>query len=180
MRRSIAVACAAAIVFIAGAWVVAAAGSSRRDVSPSTPLTSGIMRATRSYWAGPSADYESDSGSIGLVTPLHLSFPSGASYDVVVTVSLDYHTSADDRFVVGLSVRRDSEFGHRVSVTPPQRTISASTVRTSSTATFRLSAVQGGHEYLFSPTVNVSERVGNRSSISSSRVLLVVDATPSG
>jgi hypothetical protein len=97
-----------------------------------------------------------------------------------VTVSLDYHTSADDRFVVGLSVRRDSESGHRVSVTPPQRAISASTVRTSSTATFRLSAVQGGHEYLFSPTVNVSQRVGNRSSISSTRVLLVVDATPSG
>jgi hypothetical protein len=63
-------------------------------------------------------------------------------------------------------------------VIPPDRAISGSTVRTSSTASFRLADVQGGHEYLFSPTVNVSKRVGNHSSISSTRELLVVDATP--
>ena len=180
MRRSVAVVCAAAILLGGGAWAIAAAGSSRTDASLSTPLTSGIMRATRSYGVGPSAEYDFDSGSIGVVTPLRLSFPSGTSYDVVVTVSFDYRTSADDRFVVGLSVRRGSGSGHRESVTPSWRAISASTVRTSSTATFRLSAVRGGHEYFFSPTVNVSQRVGNNSSIASSRVLLVVDATPSG
>jgi hypothetical protein len=114
------------------------------------------------------------------VTPLRLSFPAGTTYDVVVTVSLDYHTSSDDRSVVGLLVRRDSAFGHRESVTPRLRAISASTVRTSTTASFRLSGIQGGHEYWFSPTVNMSHRVGNHASIASSHVLLVVDATPSG
>jgi hypothetical protein len=180
MRRSVAVVCAAAVVVGGGVWAVAAAGSSRGDPSPSTPLTSGIVRATRSYGAGPSAEYDFDSGSIGVVSPLRLSFPSGTSYDVVVTVAFDYRTSADDRFVVGLSVRRDSEFGRRASVTPPRRAIAGSTVRTSSTAAFRISGLRGGRAYWFSPTVNVSETVGNRSSISSSRVLLVVDATPSG
>jgi hypothetical protein len=178
MRRSVAALCAAAVVFGGGVWV-AAAGSPRGNPSASTPLTSGIVRATRSYGVGPAAEYDFDSGSIGVVTPLRLSFPSGTSYDVVVTVAFDYRTSADDRFVVGMSVRRDSEFGHRMSVTPPQRAIAASTVRTSSTAAFRLIGLPGGHAYWFSPTVNVSETVGNRSSIGSSRVLLVVDATPS-
>jgi hypothetical protein len=174
MRRSIAVLCASAIVLGGGAWVVAAV----RTDTPSTPLTSGIKRATRSYGVGPSAVYDFDVGTIGTVMPLRLSFPSGTAYDVVVTVSLDYRTSADDRFVIGLLVRRDSEFGHRESVTPPERAISPSTVRTSSTVAFRLHDLHGGHEYWFSPTVNVSERVGNHSSISTSRVLLVVDATP--
>jgi hypothetical protein len=179
MRRSVAALCAAAVVFGGGVCAVAAAGSPRGDPSASTPLTSGIVRATRSYGVGPAAEYDFDSGSIGVVTPLRLSFPSGTSYDVVVTVAFDYRTSADDRFVVGISVRRGSEFGHRISVTPPQRAIAASTVRTSSTAAFRLIGLLGGHEYWFSPTVNVSETVGNRSSIGSSRVLLIVDATPS-
>jgi hypothetical protein len=180
MRRSVVALCFAAIVIGGGVWAVAAAGSSREDASPSTPLISGLQRATRSYGAGPSAEYDFDSGSIGVVTPLRLRFPSGTSYDVVVTVSLDYRTSADDRFVVGLLVRRDSEFGHRMPVTPPQRAIAGSTVRTSSTAVFRLVGLPGGHAYWFSPTVNVSQRVGNHASIGSSRVLLVVDATPSG
>jgi hypothetical protein len=176
MRRSVAVVCVSAIVLGGGAWVVAA-GPSRSD-RRSTPLTPGIKRATRSYAVGPSADYDFDSGTIGTVTPLQLSFPSGSAFDVVVTVSLDYSTSADDRFVTALLVRRDSEFGHREPATPPERAIAASTVRTSSTVVFRIRHLQGGHTYWFSPTVNVSERVGNHSSISSSRVVLVVDATP--
>ena len=180
MRRSVAVVCTAAAMFGGGVWAIAAAGSSRGDALPSTPLTPGLQRATRSYGAGPSAEYDFDAGSIGVVAPFRLSFPSGTSYVVVVTVSFGYRTSADDRFVAGLSVRRGSEFGNRMSVTPPQRAISASAVRTSSTIVFRLRDLQGGHEYWIRPTVNVSETVGNRSSISSSRVLLVVDATPSG
>jgi hypothetical protein len=129
---------------------------------------------------GPSAQYHFDSGGIGDVAPLHLSFPAGTAYDVVVTVSLDYQTTADDRFVVGLWARRDAEFGHTESVSPAKRPISASTVRTSTTASFRLTDIQGGHEYWFSPTVNVSHRVGNHATITSSNLVLVVELTPSG
>lgn len=179
MRRMISVMCAAAVLFVGGAWAVAAARSSLRTEERAIPLTSGIARATRYYGIGPSADYDFDSGSIGGVVPLRLSFPAGTLYDVVVTVSLDYRTSADDRFVVGVTARRDSEFGQIASVAPKERTISASQARTSTTASFRLSDLQGGHEYWFSPSVNVSRRGGNRASISSNHVLVVVDATPS-
>jgi hypothetical protein len=180
MRRAFAVVCAAAALLGGGVWAVAAAGSSPGAADPATPLTAGITRATHFYGVGPSADYDFDSGSIGTVEPLRLAFPAGTTYEVVVTISLDYHTSADDRFVVGLSVRRDSEFGHRESAAPPKRAISSSTAWTSTTASFRLSNIEGGHEYWFSPTVNVSHRRGNHASIEGTRVLLVVDATPSG
>jgi hypothetical protein len=179
MRRVIAVVCTAAVLFVGGAWAVAAARSSHGTEERAIPLTSGITRATRYYGGGPSADYSFDSGTIGMVAPLRLSFPAGTTYDVVVTVSLDYRTSADDRFVVGMSARRDAKFGHLESVSPKKRAISASQARTSTTASFGLSDLQGGHEYWFSPNVNVSHRGGHWASISCNHVLVVVEATPS-
>src|SRR5687767_784591 len=110
-------------------------------------LTSGIVRAHGSSGAGPAGEWVCALASAGAVTRLRLSFPARTSYDVVVSVAFDYRTSADDRFVVGMVVRRGSEFGHRMPVTPPQRAIAASTVRTSSTAAFRLIGLPGGHEY---------------------------------
>ena len=179
MRRVTAVVCAAAVLFAGGAWAVAAARSSSRTEERAIPLASGIARATRFYGVGPSADYSFDSGSIGGVVPLRVSFPAGTMYDVVVTISLDYRSSPDDRFVVDMGVRRDTEFGHQESVAPEERAISASQARTSTTASFRLSDLEGGHDYWFSPGVNVSHRGGHRASISSNHVLVVVEATPS-
>lgn len=179
MRRVMAVVCAAVVLIVGGAWAVAAARSSHGTEDRAIPLTSGITRATRFYGNGPSAEYDFDSGSIGGVVPLRLSFPAGTTYDVVVTVSLDYRTSSDDRFVVGMTARRDSEFGHIESVSPRERAISRSQARTSTTASFRLSDLEGAHEYWFSPSVNVSHRGGHHASISSNHVLVVVEATPS-
>ena len=178
MRRVIAVVCAAASGVrrrcLGGRGGPVVKGTEERAI----PLTSGVTRATRFYGVGPSADYDFDSGSIGGVVPF-VSFPAGTTYDVVVTVSLDYRTSADDRFVLGMTARRDSEFGHIESVSPRERAISRSHARTSTTASFRLSDLQGGHEYWFSPGVDVSRRGGHRASISSNHVLVVVEATPS-
>lgn len=179
MRRVTAIVCAVVVLLTAGAWAVAAAGSSHGMQEPATSQGAGTIRASRSYGHGPSAEYDFDSGTIGGVAPLRMTLPSGATYDVVVSISLDYRTSPDDRFIVGLSTRRDSKYGPRVPVAPPSRPILASRVRTSTTALFRLSDVPGGHEYWFSPGVNLSERVGNRASIASDHLVLVVDATPS-
>lgn len=179
MRRVITLMCAAAVLLVGGALAVAAPRSSLGTEDRAIPLTPGITRATRFYGGGPSADYSFDSGTIGMVAPLRLSFPAGTTYDVVVTVSLDYRTSADDRFVVGMAARRDSKFGHLASVSPEERAISPSQARTSTTAVFRLSDLPGGHDYWFSPIVNVSHRGGHRASISSNHVLVVVEATPS-
>jgi hypothetical protein len=178
MRRLSRIVGAAVVLLAGGVWAVAEADSPIGTSDRSTAQVTKIVRATRFYGPGPSADYDFDNGNIGTVSALRTTFPAGATYDVVVTISMDYRTSADDGFIVGLWARRGSEYGHRVPVLPSARAISASTGRTSTSAIFRLSDLRGGREYWFSPTVNVSKRVGNHASIWSRHVLLVVDATP--
>jgi hypothetical protein len=126
---------------------------------------------------GPSATYDFDNGGIGEVSALRSTFPNGSDYDAIVTVTLDYKTSPDDRFVTSTLVREGAEFGPIVGATPHARPIEASTVRTATTITYRLTGLTGGAEYWYRPTVNVSHR-DNRASIESHHVLMVVDATP--
>lgn len=176
MRRAITIACAGAVLLVGSAWAVAAANADRTGQRASTQ--SGIIRATRFYGVGPSAQYAGDSGSIGVAPALRLTFPAGATYDVVVTISMDYHTSSGDRTIVSALVRRDAEFGHVMPVLPKARALAEATTRSSTTAMFLLSDLRGGREYRFGPSVNVSHRVGNVASIVTSHVLLVVEATP--
>jgi hypothetical protein len=179
MRRAMAILSATVLLLVGGIWVVAAADPSNGTSDRSMAQVSGTIRATRFYQAGPSAKYDFDYGSIGTVSALRRTLPAGATYDVVVTLSMDYRTSPTDRFIVGLLVRLDAEYGHRVSTEPSVRAIAASTVRTSTTAVFRPSDIRGGHEYWFTPTVNVSHRVGDRAWIGAKHVVLVVDVKPS-
>jgi hypothetical protein len=175
MRRTIAIVLASSVVLGTSIWAGAAARSraANRAVAPAA----GLLRASRWWKVGPSAQYDFDNGVIGQVTPLQVALPEGANYKVVVSVSLDYRTSPDDRFVVGALVRKDAEFGYVVDAFPRQRAVSASSVRTSTTALFQLSGLEGGHVYWISPTVNVSAR-DQKASIVSRHVVVVVDATP--
>ena len=161
-----------------GAWAVAAGSSD--PVATRASTQTGLIRATRFYGVGPSAEYDGDSGSIGSAPDLRLTFPAGATYDVVVTISMDYHTSSGDRTIVLAFVRRDTEFGHVLPVLPKARALAEATTRSSTTAVFRLTDLRGGRVYRFGPAVNVSHRVGNSAWIVTSHVLLVVEATPSG
>jgi hypothetical protein len=178
MRRAITIACAGAMLLVGSAWVVAAAHANRTGERAGTQT--GIIRATRFYGVGPWAEYAGDSGSIGEAPALRLTFPVGVTYDVVVTISMDYHTSSGDRPIVSALVRRDSETGDSVPVLPRSRAIADATTRASTTAVFRLSDLRGGREYWFSPAVNVKHGFGGHASIVSRHVLLVVEATPSG
>jgi hypothetical protein len=178
MRRAITIACAGAALLVGSAWAVAAAHADRTAERAATQT--GIIRATRFYGVGPSAQYDFDNGSIGVAPALRLTFPAGATYDVVVTISMDYHTSSGDRTIVSALVRRDAEYGHVMPVLPNARPLAEAATRSSTTAAFRLSDLRGGREYWFRPAVNVSHRVGNRASIVARHVLLVVEATPSG
>ena len=63
MRRAITIACAGAVLLVGSAWAVAAANADRTGQRASTQ--SGIIRATRFYGVGPSAQYAGDSGSSG-------------------------------------------------------------------------------------------------------------------
>jgi hypothetical protein len=159
--------------------VANAAVKSRTNARETGPATR-LIRATRYWDVGPSATYDFDSGDIGEVRPMRLTFPAGSDYDAVVTLTLDYRTSPpDDRFIAAVGAREGAEFGPVVHATPDQRPIHASTVRSSVTLTFRFSGLNGGTEYWFNPAVNVSDRAGNRASIEAQHVLMVVDATQS-
>jgi hypothetical protein len=177
LRRTVGVTLAAVLLIGAAAWAALAAdGSEERPAR--VPLISGISRATRYYPTGPSADYEFDNGNIGVVPAMVVALPAG-SFDVVITVSLDHRTSRGDRAIVAMSVRRDEEFGPRERVAPTERPLPRSSVSATTTTSFRLKDVAGGHDYWISPTVNISLRDGNRASIATRNVLVVVDAVPS-
>ena len=98
----------------------------------------------------------------------------------MVTISMDYRTSADDTFVVGPLVRRDDRFGPVVNATPEEHAVPTSTTETSSTTVFLINDLAGGHDYFFSPVVNVSDRTGNRATIRTRHVVFIVDAMRSG
>src|SRR5262245_29787294 len=146
-------------IVLAGGGVIAnaavRAGSNARVTGPAPDL----IRTTRGWAVGPSAEYDFDFGSIGVVRPLRLTLPGGQTYDVVFTVSMDYRTSPrPDRFIAGMTVREGAEFGPIVVTTPKARSVGASRVDTSSTLTYQVSGLIGGTEYWISPTVNVSHR----------------------
>jgi len=174
MRKSFVAAITSVALVAGGAWAVAAFGA---DPAVVTGSSQGLIRSTKYWGVGPSASYDFDSGNIGTVAPLRVTLPPGSA-DVVVTISMDYRTSLDDRFVAGLYVRRDRRYGALVPVTPKMRAVSASAARSSATLLFELADLPGGHTYLFFPSVNVSQR-DNKASIEASRVLMTVDSTPS-
>jgi hypothetical protein len=174
-RKAIALAAVVAMLLVWLAVEVATTGTGRAGAAD-TPGTE-VRRATRYYDIGPSAEYDFDSGSIGVVRPLRVSFAAGTTFDVVITIAMNYRTSADDRFVVSPSVRRDGRYGPVVDPRPQARAVAASTKPTGGTTAFLINGLRGGHTYWFFPTVNVSRRVGDHSSITSRHVVFVVDAT---
>jgi hypothetical protein len=165
-------------VAVLATGIVANASVRTHNAAIETGPPAGVIRSTRYWDVGPGADYDFDTGNISTVQPLRLTFPAGASFDAIVTITLGYRTSPPgDRFVASLLVRRGSKYGPVVHPNPDQWPVAASTVRSSVTLTFRLTTLQGGTEYWFSPSVNVSHRDGNKASISAQSVLMVVDAT---
>ena len=176
MRKPWVIGIIACIILASG--VIANAAVRSGTASTETGSPAGLIRSTRYWDVGPGADYDFDSGSITTVQPLRLTFPAGAAYDAIVTMTLAYRTSAPgDRFVASLVVRKGAKYGPVVHPSPNQWPIAASSVRSSVTLTFRLTTLQGGTEYWFSPSVNVSHRDGNKASIAAQSVLMVVDAT---
>lgn len=175
MRKTWIIAAVAVVVIGAAALADAAVRShtSDRVTGPAT----GLIRTTKSWDVGPSAEYGSDFGSIGEVHALRLTLPAGSTYDAVVTVALDYRTSpSPDRFVTRLVVREGERFGPIIASDPNGRPLAVSTSRSSATVTFQMADLQGGIEYWVMPSVNVLYRDTN-ASITSTDVLAVVDAT---
>ena len=170
MRR-VALVVAAVVIALAATLTVIAAG---RDEAPRsvTGPAGDTIRMTRWYPVGPSAEYGLDYGNIGVVDPVMFPLPAG-TYDVVVTLSFDVRTSANDTFDVG--VRGDDG---DVRVAPWHRAVAGTGSWDSTTVAFRARGLDGGATYAFEPWVNASfQRVG-RARITTERLLVVIDATP--
>jgi hypothetical protein len=170
VRRSALVATGIAVLLAATLTVIAAG---RDDAARTVTGPAGdTIRMTRWYRIGPSAVYGLDYGNIGVVDPTMLALPPG-TYDVVVTLSFDARTSANDTFDVG--VRGDDG---EPRITPWHRPIAGTGTWDSTTVVFRAVGLAGDDTYAFEPWVNASfQRVG-RARIVTERLLVVIDATP--
>jgi hypothetical protein len=167
---------AVAVAVIGGAVLADAAVRSHTSDRVTGPAA-GMIRTTKSWDTGPSAEYDYDSGNIGVVNALRLTLPAGTTYDVVITVSLDYRTSPPpDRLVVQVGIREGARYGPNVATDPGGRPVASSASRSSTTITCQ-ARLDGGTEYWIAPAVNVLHRDAH-ARITSTDVLMVVDATP--
>lgn len=126
--------------------------ASRRTATSETPL----IRATQR--TGPwSFGCGSDTCVSSVLDPLDVTTPSGAtSFDVVVTLTLDYRTSAKD---IGLVQLRYRTVGGPHGTMPPRAYPLTSTSRTTTTLTWTLNDLPGnGATYRFTPRIEVEDR----------------------
>jgi hypothetical protein len=142
-------------------------------------LAPGTLRAFRAYGQGPTAIYQRDVGKIGGVLPLDISLPPGGAYDVIVSLSFNYRTKGTATFVIGVDAREGSLWpsGSKVDVSPAERPLHASPLRSATTLMFRMTDLAGGTDYWLTPYVNAYRSANAR--LLTHTVLMVVDATPS-
>jgi hypothetical protein len=134
----------------------------------------GTIRMTRFYERGPSALYGSDFGGIGTVPPLEFPLPAG-TWDIVITLSIEYETTSDEGFVVGVSAPRERP----ATFVPKEWPLPAAVQGRLTTVLFHSAGLEGGRDYSFAPYVNIGFQRTGDAEITSGRVLMVVDATPS-
>ena len=153
----------------AGAGAALAAGSGQHP----TP----VVRAHHYWRAGPSAEYDGDSGGIGGVSPFRVAVPGAAdTYSAVVTVSFDYRAKGPGAFWLRLPVveagAQPGDHGlPSEPVRPATRRLAASPW-TTATAEFVVPRLAGGTSYDLAPTVNAA---GGSNRIATRHVILTID-----
>src|SRR6476619_2275952 len=104
-----------AVIVVGSSGLLAAAGlAAGGPVRTPAP----VDRVQRFYAVGPSAEYESDFGSIGVVDPLHWTVPDDMARTAVVEVSVQYSTKGHGPFVMTMDVR--DAHRHRLTLRPNQ------------------------------------------------------------
>jgi hypothetical protein len=171
-RRSTKLAVASVTVFLLASVFALDGFAGTGTVVPS----SGTVRAVQAYSLGPAASYSGDVGDITVATPFGVSLSSGSTYDVLVTLSMDYEAKGKGTFVVLVDATTGSSSGASVAVWPKARTLDPAQ-RGTVAVTFRLADVAGGVDYWFRPAVNVRHRMGD-AEVDTRNVVAVVDATP--
>lgn len=162
-------------LFVVGALLVIVSvaipvlSASRRTATSETPL----IRATQR--TGPwSFACGGDTCVSSVLDPLNVTTPSGAtSFDVVVTLTLDYRTSAKD---IGLVEMRYRTLGGPHGAMPPKTYPLTSTSRTTTTLTWTLNDLPGnGATYRFTPRIEIEDRGRYGYSIEGGHMVMVAE-----
>lgn len=125
----------------------------------------------RYFREGPGEQCGSDFCGIGVVEPVRVRVPSGR-HAMLVTTSFQYRTSTGDGAALQVGVRREG--GERVAVRPGTRYLAPSTAPTSTTSVSLVRDLQPGATYLVLPGVRLHDAAGERSRVSTAKVLLEV------
>ena len=162
------------LMVLAATAVVAAAAyaGSQRAATHAT----GSVRVLKTYAVGPFADCDFDSCGIGGVSPVTITIPEDTRpYRAVITASLQYHTTAG-AFVIAADIRTLD--GGRLAAFPAERRVRPTTTAATATVVFASPALQPGATYRVDIGANIRGRVGDQARISTSNLVVSVDAKP--
>lgn len=146
------------LLFVVGALLVIVSAAipvlslGRRTATSETPLIRATQRTgSWSFSCG------GDTCVASVLDPLNVTTPSGASsFDVVVTLTLDYRTSAKD---IGLVQMRYKTVGGPRGAMPPKTYPLTSRSRTTTTLIWTLNDLPGnGATYRFTPRIEIEDR----------------------
>jgi len=169
------VAVLATVLAVAGAAVGATGALTGTDRAA---VPTEVVRVSAYYPAGPSAEYGSDYGGIGEVDPVRFRVPDGgASYDAVVTVSLQYRAHGGGPFTFGLRV--EDAAGKPVGARPQGLRLAPAAPPAGTTLRFLVRGLAPGSVYDAAIGVNSAFQTGGgRSVVTTSKVLVTVDLSP--
>lgn len=158
---------------LAGSGGFAAAAATAADDPPQVPAA--VERVHRFYKAGPSAEYGSDWGGIGVVHPLAWRSPEGAAGSAIIEASFQYRTHGAGPFQLSVGVKQVG--GPRVTVRPDHLLLAPAPDGGATTVRFLVADLAGGQDYQAFLGVNSTPPAHGHNKISTRKVVLTVDHT---
>ncbi|MBB6628236.1 hypothetical protein H5V45_12985 [Nocardioides sp. KIGAM211] len=166
---------AAVALALVGGGGYAAAATLAADDAPAVPAA--VERVHAYYRAGPSAEYDGDSGGIGEVRPLRFVVPEGGSRVGVAELSFHYRTRGAGPFYVSVNIGDGADTN--LTVRPDEQFLAPAPDGGTATVRFLPPELAGGDTYAAYPAVNSAFPGGARKNvIRTNKVLLTVDLTP--
>jgi hypothetical protein len=173
MRRTLII-CAALVATAAASVSIARATSTSSPTAH--PQLARSVHLVRSFGAGPTMSLGGGAASATAPDWVTFRLPTSAStYGATITISLGYRTTGSLTYAVSAELTRAS--GGDVSVLPARRSLAASNRTTSTTVVFR-TALHSGVTYTLTPLASVYAPGLEAGSITTSHVLVDVEAWP--
>ena len=161
-------------VTLAGSGGFAASAATAADDDP-PQVPAAVERVHHFYKAGPSAEYGSDWGGIGVVRPLAWRSPDAATGSAIIEASFQYRTHGPGPFQVSVGVKQVG--GPRVTVRPDHLLLAPAPDGGATTVRFLVPALAGGQDYKAYLGVNSTPVAHGHNKIATRKVVLTVDRT---